>query len=115
NRVGQTFVVPVFNKYCNQNGLPQTVCPGLWDAQDTVVGSNGNVLYYHIITFALFHITCVDKGGQVVAEAGVTLVKGKCPTENALMTAGLLPKSDKTIEAILLEAWSRACVVNRAT
>jgi hypothetical protein len=75
------------------------------DAQETVVGSSGNVLYYHIITFAMFHVTSVDPGGQAVPEAGVTLVQGKCPVERSLQKANpqVLPNSAKTIEGYFLQ------------
>jgi len=106
NHVGQTFVVPIFNKYCNQQGLPQNVCPGLWDAQDTVVVSGGtSVLYYHVITFAMFHVTCVDYGGHAVAEPGIKIVGNKCPKELALDNAGFYtkPSSLKSIEGYFVQ------------
>jgi Putative Flp pilus-assembly TadE/G-like len=65
SQVGKDVVIPVFDQYCDQPGsLPETSCPALYhsgDPQDVTVPSGGtSTLYYHIISFSVFHITCVD-------------------------------------------------------
>lgn len=108
NHVGTTVVVPVFDKYCNQQGLPQNVCPSEWSTGDTVIVSPGtSTLYYHIITFATFYITCVDwnGNGQVVAAAGISPVghPPRCPVENLDKNANLIVQNDKTIEGYFIK------------
>jgi Putative Flp pilus-assembly TadE/G-like len=89
-RVGDDVVIPVFDKYCDQPGsLPQTSCPGLYDPQDITVPTGGtSTLYYHIISFSVFHITCVDAPPY-----------GPCPGHKA---AGL-PGNVKTIEGYFVQ------------
>ena len=54
-------IIPVFDKFCT--GRPSTVCPALYDAGDqTIIGGGASALYYHIISFSIFHITCVNSG-----------------------------------------------------
>jgi hypothetical protein len=62
-RVGDIVVIPVFDKYCDIPGdWPEFACPSLYDlGVDTTVGvPAASALYYHIRTFALFEITCVN-------------------------------------------------------
>jgi hypothetical protein len=90
NRVGDDVVIPVFDKFCDQPGsLPETSCPSLYDPQDVTVPSGGtSTLYYHIISFSVFHITCVDAPPY-----------GPCPGHDA---AGL-PNNVKTIEGYFVQ------------
>ncbi len=57
-------IVPIFDKYCE--GEPETFCgvaPDIYDDEDvTIYGSGISSLYYHIIGFAIFNITCVHSG-----------------------------------------------------
>ena len=92
-RVGDVVLIPVFDKYCDQpDKLPEIACPLLYDfGEDTTVASGGaSTLYYHVITFALFKITCVDAPPY-----------GPCPGH---MAAGL-PKSVKTIEGEFVKGY----------
>jgi hypothetical protein len=111
NNVGKTYVVPVFYYYCNLKGLPQSVCPSQWDTNDsppgdTVVGQNGNVSYFYVTKFSLFHIDCVDEGGTIATV--VPLSHGQCPEEwlvkhptNPLFSN--IKPSAKTIEGYFLQ------------
>jgi hypothetical protein len=92
-RVGDKVLIPVFDKYCDQPGsLPENSCPGLYDGNDTTIASGGTAtLYYHVITFAMFKITCVDAPPY-----------GPCPGHEA---AGL-PNQIKTIEGFFTNDYS---------
>lgn len=99
-RVGQDLILPIFDYYCDQSGaLPSTMCPSLYhygpDPIDTTVAGGGAAaVYFHIITFAVFHITCVDAPG----------VPGPaCPGKKAAVDAGTLPHNAKTIEGYFVE------------
>jgi hypothetical protein len=85
NRVGDQVLVPVFDKYCDQpDKLPEIACPEIFDVGDETVASGGAAtLYYHVVGFALFEISCVDAPPY-----------GPCPGH----TAAGLPASVKTIE-----------------
>ncbi len=86
DRTGDYVLFPVFDQYCNQPGmLPEDACPTLyhWEDDTTVPTGGAATLYYHIITFALFYIECVDAPPY-----------GPCPGHEA---AGL-PNNVKTIE-----------------
>jgi hypothetical protein len=68
---GNTFLVPVFDDYCDvTGGLPEDICPdqyhpnGTVTDDDTTVDGGTSDLYYHVITFAGFNVTCVDGPGQ---------------------------------------------------
>ncbi len=94
-RIGDTFLIPVFDKYCTEKGkLPQTACPELWDPgeDETIVSVGSGQLYYHVITFAAFTVTCVDAPPSY----------GPCPGHDA---AGL-PKNVKTIEGYFTNEFS---------
>ena len=93
-RVGDIVLLPVFTKYCDQpDKLPEIGCPGLYDfGQDTTVSTPGAAaLYYHVMTFSLFRITCVDAPPY-----------GPCPGHAA---AGL-PPSAKSIEGVFITGFS---------
>jgi hypothetical protein len=89
-RVGDYVLFPVFDQYCD-GGLPESFCPAYYHAQDTTVPSGGTAtLYYHVITFALFYITCVDAPPY-----------GPCPGHEA---AGL-PNNVMTIEGFFVKGF----------
>ena len=89
-RVGDYVLFPVFDAYCDQPGaLPEVSCPDLYHPIDTTVPSGGaSTLYYHVISFAYFLITCVDAPPY-----------GPCPGHEA---AGL-PVNVKTIEGYFVK------------
>ncbi len=89
-RVGDYVLFPVFDAYCDQPGaLPEYSCPDLYHSIDTTVPSGGaSTLYYHVISFAYFRITCVDAPPY-----------GPCPGHEA---AGL-PNQVKTIEGYFVK------------
>lgn len=93
-REGDTVLIPVFDQYCDQPGmLPETGCALIYHfGLDSTVASGGAAtLYYHVVTFALFKIVCVDAPPY-----------GPCPGHVA---AGL-PNNVKTIEGYFVEGFS---------
>jgi hypothetical protein len=58
--VGREVRVPIFGSFCD--GLPQNVCPSLFQPGDETRLSNGQ-LYYRIVGVAKLHITCVKWSG----------------------------------------------------
>ena len=95
-RVGDIVLLPVYTMYCDQpDKLPEISCPGLYEfGLDTTVPSPGAAaLYYHVMTFALFKITCVDAPPY-----------GPCPGN----TAAGLPPSAKSIEGVFIKGFSGA-------
>lgn len=88
-------IIPVFDQYC-PDGAPNSVnpsfgaCPNLvHPGEDTTIISQGNSTdYFHVISFAVFHITCVDAQGA-----------GPCPGKIAL---DLAPEV-KTIEGCFIK------------
>jgi hypothetical protein len=89
-RVGDYVLFPVFDQFCD-GGPPESFCPAYYHVQDTTVLSGGSAtLYYHVITFALFYITCVDAPPY-----------GPCPGHDA---AGL-PGNVKTIEGYFVQGY----------
>jgi hypothetical protein len=73
--VGEDVVLPVFNNFCNGypdifiNPEPDNPSQCNYGSSDdrTIVGPSFN---FHIITFAMFHVTCVQTGKKVTAETG---------------------------------------------
>lgn len=58
-REGDVVLIPVFTAYCE--GLPAEECPGLVHAEDTtVVSPSASQLYYHVLSYSPFRITCVS-------------------------------------------------------
>ena len=95
SRVGDEVVIPVFDTYCD--GWPPSVCPARVHAEDTIVATGGtSTLYFHIISFSLFHITCVDAPG----------VPGHCPGHDAAVAAGAIRNNTKTIEGYFVEGFA---------
>jgi hypothetical protein len=102
NRVGWDVTLPVFNKMC-------TTYPDVWDpnwpnestAQCTY-GSHddrsiaANTKNFHIISFAKFHITCIQTGkNKAQDESGH--VNG-CPGHDEAVNNDSIDDNDKTIE-----------------
>lgn len=90
-RVGDTVVVPVFNDYCDKSGDPRVVCPAKVHPEDIyILGGGSGAFNYHVISFSLFHITCVRK------------VPGdKCPA----FTASGMDKNISSIEGYFVEGF----------
>jgi hypothetical protein len=91
-------ILPVFNDFCD--GLPGTNCPSQMHPQDVVVPTSAtSQLYFHVITYSVFRITCVEAPG----------VPGNpdCPGKNAAQAAnpGLIPNNTKSIEGYFLEGY----------
>ncbi len=92
NRRGQDVLLPVFDHFCDQSGaLPESSCPSLYHygVDTTVAGGGAAAVYFHVISFSIFHITCVDAPG----------VPGPmCPGKRAAVDADVIPNNAKTIE-----------------
>jgi len=89
--VGQDVLLPVYNAITS--GPP----PDPYDnPDDQIVWSNGaSTTYYHVITFAMFRVTCVRAKGS-----------DSCPFYDELRDAGTLDPDDKTIEGYFVTGTS---------
>ncbi len=94
------YLLPVYNEVpCN--GLPNINCPGEFHTsaedgvQDQIVQTGGtSQLYYHVITFSAFRVTCVWQNNSSPA----------CPGRNAALDANAnLPKNTTTIEGYFIK------------
>jgi hypothetical protein len=58
-------VIPVFDSIC-PDGNPQENCPAQWhDGVDNIMGDGGaSTDYFHVISFSIFEVTCVDAGSH---------------------------------------------------
>ena len=79
SKTGWDMVMPVFDAFCSK--AVDSGCPTPWHEGDNHPGGGGtSTVWYHIISFSIFHITCVDAPG-----AGTPL--GGCPGANAARAA----------------------------
>ena len=62
NRIGDIVLIPVFDRYC-PTGVPEDQCPSLYEAGDQTVYASNDLIYYRIISFSAFRITCVVAPG----------------------------------------------------
>jgi hypothetical protein len=95
-RIDQIVFLPVFDAFCE--GWPSTECPDAYhfgpDPIDTVVASGGaNQLYFHVIAFSPFRITCVSAKPS-----------DHCPGKSAAMAAnpGVIKNNTRTIEGYFI-------------
>ena len=116
--VGKEVVLPVFNKLCD--GLPTILDPestalcnaGSGDDQTLITSSTLN---FHIMSFSLFHVTCVQTGkSKVTPEDGYIFTDGKgndcnghLQAENNCVGSGndkicSIEANDKTIEGYFI-------------
>src|SRR4030042_3928823 len=104
--VGEDVILPVFNNVCNGNPniyvSPEPDDPAQCtygpDDDRTIVGPSFN---FHIITFAQFHVTCVQTGkNKVTAETGYIFnnPKDNCNGHEAAVDNNSIDDNDKTIE-----------------
>jgi hypothetical protein len=100
-REGDNVIIPVYDKACESGfgppWTPGTSChSSFWDEGDTYIAGNGSGYYYHIASFAIFHITCVHDTGQ-----------SNCPIHLAAVTAGIpgMAANTKTIEGHFVEGF----------
>jgi len=90
-QTGNDVIIPVFDQFC-PSGVPNINCPGLMHPEDTIIVSGGSSTdYFHVISFAIFHITCVEAGSH-----------GPCPGNDAL---GMDPNV-KTIEGCFVTGYT---------
>ncbi|MFZ2098353.1 MAG: Tad domain-containing protein [Anaerolineales bacterium] len=107
--VGEDVILPVFNNVCN--GVPTTFeNPELYTQcaygppDDLSLASSS--MNFHIITFAQFHVTCVQTGkNKVTAEPGYVYNnhKNHCNGHEAALNNGSIDDNDKTIEGYFEE------------
>lgn len=93
--VDKDVVIPVFDQFCG--GPPETDCPALVHNDpppgftDQIVLSGGSSTdYFHVISFAIFDVTCIDAGSHPSG--------GSCPGNQQLQDWGIINASGKTIE-----------------
>ena len=80
-KVGATYLVPVFDYYCPKGGLPEDNCPPpIYHDEDKTMDGGTSDIYFHVITFAAFHITCVDGPGKA---------SPLCPAHEAAVDNGM--------------------------
>ncbi len=103
DRVNTIVLLPVYDEVpCN--GLPEFNCSDRYHTEDITIVSNGtSLMYYHVITFSAFLITCVESPG----------VPGSpdCPGKNAAQAANInpatgkstIPENTKTIEGYFVK------------
>jgi type II secretory pathway pseudopilin PulG len=94
-------IIPVFDQFCG--GPPDTTCPELVhtdppdDFDDTIVFSGGaSTDYFHVISFALFKISCVDAGSHPGGGSS-------CPGNQQLQDWNIINPSGKTIEGCFIQ------------
>lgn len=93
-QLDKVVVMPVFDQYCPDPpvvGDPYGPCASLVHPDDEVVKSSPHD-YFHVISFALFHVTCVCDTGNC---------KNKCEGYQAAN----FPKNQKTIEGCFVEGY----------
>ncbi len=103
-RLDDDVVIPVFDKFCPYgvpSDEPDNLCNDVFDSEphdgwpygDIVIETGGSSTdYFHIISFALFDITCVHAGSH----------KG-CDVRDKLVGLGELDKDVKTVEGCFLK------------
>lgn len=91
-------ILPVFDMYCE--GVPDVTSeciPNVHPEDIIVYGGGTNALYYHVISYSAFVITCVDAPGV----PGPT-----CPGKQAALDINpSLPNNVKTIEGYFIEGY----------
>jgi hypothetical protein len=92
-------ILPVFNKICNGvPTAPNPPPPSETNAQcelgptDTIISGGGTAtMYFHIISFAQFHVTCVQ------SKAG-----SHCPGHDLAVSIGSISNNDRSIEGYFI-------------
>jgi hypothetical protein len=109
--VGKDVILPVFNNVCNKapniyvNPEPNAPAQCSYGPDDdrTIVGPSFN---FHVITFASFHVTCIQTGkNKVTAQTGYVFnnPKKNCNGHQAAVNVGSIDDNDKTIEGYFKE------------
>lgn len=92
-------ILPVFNKICNGvPAAPNPPPPSETNAQcelgptDTIISGGGTAtMYFHVISFAQFHVTCVQsKPGS------------HCPGHDLAVSVGSMDNNDRSIEGYFI-------------
>jgi len=110
--VGKDVILPVFNNVCNKapnifvDPEPDTPAQCTYGPDDnrTIVGPSFN---FHVITFASFHVTCVQTGkNKVTAQTGYVFnnPKKNCNGHQSAANVGSIDDNDKTIEGYFKDA-----------
>lgn len=102
-REGDNVLIPIFDKLC-RNGLPNLVCPlefneGNSNPPDEIIVTEGSPghLYYRIVGWGLFHVSCIYASGPIDKEDPERCPFRLASTDNG--GAGLPSNLDnKTIE-----------------
>ncbi len=104
--VGHDAILPVFNQHCDMNNDPfgakdlfNTVCYQDFSASegqsDPRLGDTTSKVYFHVITFAVFHVTCVsDKPSHT------------CPVKSEAIAANLADPNTFSIEGYFVSGYT---------
>ena len=96
DRVGQVVYLPVFDAFCE--GLPEDECPEAYHTEDVTIFSGGaNQLYFHVISYSPFRITCVSSKPSE-----------SCPGKDAAMAAnpGVIKNNTRSIEGYFIHDYA---------
>jgi hypothetical protein len=92
-------IIPVFNLVCQGDPRNEENDCIYHDGDDSVIGGEiEGFAYYHVISFALFRVECVDAGGGTVGKEG-------CPARNLLEETLDLGPQTKTVEGCFIEGF----------
>jgi hypothetical protein len=98
--LGDDVLLPVFNKVCpnypNNFSDPETSAACDYGPLDDR-SKAGSSMNFHVITFAQFHVTCVQTGKKAEDENGTKNLKD-CPGHALAVSVGSIDENDKTIE-----------------
>jgi Flp pilus assembly protein TadG len=62
DHIGDIVMIPVYDRFCTL-GSPEENCPSLYEPGDQTVYGSPELIYYRIIAFSAFRITCVVAPG----------------------------------------------------
>ena len=92
-------IIPIFDLFCPGDPRdPDNECEYHDELDEVIGGEISGFSYYHIITFALFRVECVDAGGGTVDKEG-------CPARNLLEESLDLGPQAKTVEGCFIEGF----------
>jgi hypothetical protein len=98
HQLGNDVIIPVFDLLCGDDPrIPEAMCE--YHSQDTVVTGCETIGcrpgdYFHIISFVLFHVECIDQGSH-----------GPCPANEYLIDLFDLPASATSIEGCFVDGF----------
>ena len=98
-QLGNDVIIPVFDLFCDDDPRDDDSECEYHEDDDTVIGGDiPGFTYYHVISFALFRVECVDGAGGTVGPEG-------CPARNLLEEYLDLGPQVKTVEGCFIEGF----------